>query len=331
MALVDNPNESLDLLKECAASTMFDLRELQNLLSLEEQRHFGRAAAAVGLSQPALTKSIQRLEKQLGGLLFDRSRSRIAPTALGNDVIARAKSILVEVAELRRAADLFLGLQIGTVTIGVGPAMSESYLARAIAALAESHPHTQVCVRVDHWQQLSEWLLSNEIDFFVADIFERADDERFECMPLPTQELVWFCRAGHPLADRSVLSQIDLFDFPLATPRMPLWAVRWFAAAKNENEQLTGRQRPMPNIQCESYSMLKRIVMSGNAVSAALSDTVNEEVTEGRLVILPVDGPTLTTQAGIVRLRERSLSPIAKELVRSIQAITDAYQKTTGD
>jgi LysR family hydrogen peroxide-inducible transcriptional activator len=77
---------------------MFDLRDLQNLLSLEEHRHFGRAAAAVGLSQPALTKSIQRLEKQLGGSLFDRSRSRIAPTALGNDVITRAKSILSEVA-----------------------------------------------------------------------------------------------------------------------------------------------------------------------------------------------------------------------------------------
>ena len=306
---------------------MFDLRDLQNLLSLEEHRHFGRAAAAVRLSQPALTKSIQRLEKQLGGSLFDRSRSRIAPTALGNDVIAHAKSILIEVAELRRSADLFLGLQIGTVTIGVGPAMSESYVARAIAAVAESHPHTQVCVRVDHWQQLSEWLLGNEIDFFVADIFDRADDKRFECIPLPKQELVWFCRAGHPLADRSILSQKDLLDYPLATPRMPIWAVRWFAAAKNEHEQLSGLQRPMPNIQCESYSMLKRIVMAGNSVSAALSDTVNEEVTEGRLVILPVDGPTLTTQAGIVSLRERSLSPIANELVRIIQAITDGTNK----
>jgi DNA-binding transcriptional LysR family regulator len=307
---------------------MLDLRDLQNLLSLEEHRHFGRAAAAVGLSQPALTKSIQRLEKLLGGLLFDRSRSRIAPTALGNDAITRAKSILIEVAELRRSADLFLGLQMGTVTIGVGPAMSESFLARAIAAVAESHPHTQVSVRVDHWQQLSEWLLGNEIDFFVADIFEQADDERFECMPLPKQELVWFCRAGHPLADRSVLSPKDLLDFPLATPRMPFWAVRWFAAAKNENEQTAGLPRPMPNIQCESYSMLKRIVMAGNSVSAALSDTVEEEVTEGRLVILPVDGPTLTTQAGIVRLRERSLSPISKELVRIIQTITDGFRIT---
>jgi DNA-binding transcriptional LysR family regulator len=307
---------------------MFDLQDLQNLLSLEEHRHFGRAAAAVGLSQPALTKSIQRLENQIGGSLFDRSRSRIAPTALGNDVITRAKSILSEVAELRRSVDLFLGLHVGSVTIGVGPAMSESYLARAIATFAENHPHTQVNVRVDHWQQLSEWLLGNEIDFFVADISERADDKRVECISLPKQEIVWFCRVGHPLTDRSRLSQKDLLEYPLATPRMPIWAVRWFAAAKKEYEELEGTQRPMPNIQCESYSMLKRMVMSGNLVSAALSDTIREEVAEGRLFILPVDGPILTTQAGIVRLRERSLSPIAQELVRIIQAITSACHVT---
>ncbi len=147
---------------------MLDLRDLQNLLSLDEHRHFGRAAAAVFLTQPALSKSIQRLEKQMGGLLFDRSRSGISPTSLGNEVIASAKAILTEVAELRRSADLLLGLHMGAVTIGVGPAMAESSLARAIAVTAESHPKTQISVRVDHWQQLSAWLLGNEIEFFVG-------------------------------------------------------------------------------------------------------------------------------------------------------------------
>lgn len=311
---------------------MFDLRDFQNLLSLEEHRHFGRAATAVGLSQPALTKSIQRLEKQVGDLLFDRSRSRIAPTSIGNEVIARVKVIMLEVAELRRSVDLITGLQIGTVTIGVGPAMSESYVARALAAVTESHPNTQVNLRVDHWKQLCEWLLCNEIDFFVADIAEWIDDDRFECIPLPKQEIVWFCRVGHPLAARSVVTQQDLLGFPLATPRMPIWAVRWFASAKYEQERLEETKRPMPNIQCESYSMLKRIVMSGDSVSAALSDTVKEEVTGGRLAILPVDAPTLTTHAGIVRLRDRSSAPLAKELIRIIQATAaDAGDIDTGD
>src|SRR6056297_52857 len=112
---------------------MLEIRDLQNLISLSEHRHFGRAAAAVKLSQPALSKSIQRLEKQLGVLLFDRSRSQITPTAIGLEVIARTKIILTDVTELRRSVYLYSGLEIGTVAVGVGPAMSESYLARALA------------------------------------------------------------------------------------------------------------------------------------------------------------------------------------------------------
>ncbi len=302
---------------------MLEIRDLQNLISLSEHRHFGRAAAAVKLSQPALSKSIQRLEKQLGVLLFDRSRSQITPTAIGLEVIARTKIILTDVTELRRSVYLYSGLEIGTVAVGVGPAMSESYLARALAIATEKHPDTQINVRVDNWQQLSQWLLDNEIDFFVADIAEWQDDERFVCTPLPTEEFVWFCRTGHPLAAQQNVTQHDLLRFPIVTPRMPIWAVQWFAAAISDLESCHARKKMIPNIQCESYSILKRIVLSGDAVCAALTATIKEEVTNERLAILPVDAPLLTTHAGIVKLRDRSSSPLAEELIRIIQAIAD--------
>jgi len=302
---------------------MLDLRDLRNLLSLNENRHFGRAAAAVGLSQPALTKSIQRLEDQLGGLLFDRSRAGITPTTIGAEAIARAKRVLNEVAELQRSVDLLSGLKMGTLSLGVGPAMSESYIARALATVAEAHPGIRVNVRVDHWQQLSEWLLDNEIDFFVADIAAGTSNDRFDCTSLPTQEIVWFCRAGHPLASQTSVSQQDLLNYPLATPRMPAWAVRWFATARAEQEQAGKTEKTIPNIQCENYSMLKRIVLSGNCVSAAISTTIHQELEEGRIAVLAVDAPTLTTHAGIVQLRDRSPSPLAAEVMRIIQLSSD--------
>lgn len=302
---------------------MLEIRDFQNLISLNEHRHFGRAAAAVKLSQPALSKSIQRLEKQLGVLLFDRSRSQITPTTIGLEVIARTKAILTDVTELRRSVDLYSGLEIGTVTVGVGPAMSESYLARALAIATEAHPDTLINVRVDNWKQLSQWLLDNEIDFFVADIAEWQNDERFDCTPLPIEEFVWFCRLGHPLATQNKVTQHDLLQFPIVTPRMPIWAVQWFVAAISDLENSQAKKRFVPNIQCESYSILKRIVLSGDAVCAALTATIKEEVIEERLAILSVDAPTLTTHAGIVKLRNRSSSPLAEELIRIIRAIAD--------
>ncbi len=305
---------------------MLELRDLRNLLSLNEHRHFGRAASAVGLSQPALTKSIQRLEKQFGGLLFDRSRSGIVPTMIGEETIVRAKRVVNEVTELQRSVDLLSGLKVGALSLGLGPAMSESYIARALATVAEAHPEVRINLRVDHWQQLSEWLLDNEIDFFVADIAEWAHDDRFDCEPLPAQEFVWFCRTGHPLASRPIVSQRDLLKYPLATPRMPVWAVDWFAAAMSEEERTESTPKPMPNIQCESYSMLKRIVLAGDCVSAALSTTIEEELAEGRLAVLPVDAPKLMTHAGIVRLRGRSSSPLAERVIRIIQSTADEFK-----
>jgi DNA-binding transcriptional LysR family regulator len=229
-------------------------------------------------------------------------------------VIDRAKQIVFGMAELKRSVDLLRGLQIGTLKVGVGPAMAESYVTEAVARVAEQHPRTQLRVRIDDWRQLSEWLLAGQIDLVVADIAEADGDERLECMPLPKEELVWFCRAGHPLAGRSRIARSDLLEFPLATPRMPRWAVDWFAEAGSHGHLL-------PSIQCENYSFLKRIVRSSSSISAAQPATIRAELEEKRVVVLPVDAPKLTTHAGIMRLRGRTSSPLALELIHMIQSM----------
>lgn len=303
---------------------MLELRDLQNLLSLEEHRHFGRAAEAVGLSQPALTKSLQRLERQLGVRLFDRSRARVSPTVVGQEVIQRAKQVSSDVGELERSVDLLCGLQIGTLAVGIGPAMAESYLSEALARIVDEHSRVRISVRVDHWRQLTEWLLSGELDFFVADMADVADDDRLECMALPAEELVWFSRAGHPLAARKNISRGDLFRFPVVTPRLPAWAAEWFAAADYGED---GDDVPsLPTLQCEHYALLKRIVLASDSVSTALEATVRPELKEGRLTSLSVDAPKLKTHAGIVRLRQRSPSPLATQTIDTIISLAKDLQ-----
>lgn len=299
---------------------MFEIRELRHLLSIDEFRNFRRAAKAVGLSQPALTKSLQRMERAFGARLFDRSRAGVTPTAVGKEVLARARRLVDEAAELRRAVDSITGAESGLVRIGVGPAMSESYAAAAIAAVAQQHRHTQIAVRVDHWRQLSDWLLAGELDFYVADVGEARVDGRFHYTSLPSQRFVWFCRAAHPLVcqKRKTVSRRDLLRFPIVSPKMPRWATEWFAAAGGEQGS-SALPRPLPAIECESYAMLKRFVSSSDCISAAMQETLARELENGVFAILPVDAPQLTTDAGIIRLRDRTLSPPAEELVASIK------------
>lgn len=300
---------------------MLEIRDLQHLLALDEHRHFRRAANSLGISQPALTKSLQRLEQELGAKLFDRAPGRVCPTSIGERTITMARGLVHNADELRRTVDLLRGVEIGSVAIGVGPAMSESYVTAAIADAIQEHPHTRVSIRVDHWRQLSQWVLAGELDFCVADIGDASEDERFEYVPLPPEDIVWFCRAGHPLASMQTVSRCDLLRYPLATPKMPDWASSWFENAAEQSCSEHGIKKEYPAIECESYSMLKQLVLASDCISAALRGTINPQLQEGTVAILSVDAPGLRTEAGVIRPRGRTVSPLAAVLMKRIQEV----------
>lgn len=301
---------------------MIELRELKHLLVLCEHRQFGSAAAALGLSQPALTKSIQRLERELGSRVVDRARTGVVPTPLGAEVLHRARHILSGAAELQREIELLSGASRGSLAIGIGPAMAESPVIDAIARMLDGRSGVLLQLRIDHWTQLSEWLLDRQLDLFIADLTAARRDDRFECRPLPPERLVWFCRAGHPLTGRNRVTRRDILKYPLATPRMPEWARDWFAA--EADDATSSPAAPFENlIECESYSILKRFVLRSNSVSAALESTIAQETSSGVLVRLKVKAPQLKTEAGIVTLRGRTLSPLAHALIADILRLSN--------
>jgi DNA-binding transcriptional LysR family regulator len=291
---------------------------MRHLLSLDAFRHFGRAASALGISQPALTKSLQRLEEEVGAKLFERTRARVVPTALGQEILDRSRHLVAEADELQQWLHARNSQQTGRVAIGLGPAMSESWVTDAIAQFADSNSDVQVTVRLDHWQQLLQWLLDDCLEFYVADTGHAMGDPRFEIHPLPPQKLIWFSRAGHPLADRPCqISRAELLCYPLATPKMPPWAVEWLQAGLADSQHACDR-RHWPAIECESYATLKRVVLASQCVSAALESTLEKEVRDGTIAILDIDAPELMTHAGIVRRQDRTLSPAAARLMAAM-------------
>ena len=298
---------------------MLDVKQLQSLVALDEHRHFGRAALSLGISQPALSKQLQSLESELGVRLVDRSKREVSLTAAGKLVVTRAGTCLQCLSEIRRDVDLLLGREVGQVTIGVGPAMSESFVTEAIARLAGQHPRARWVIRVDHWTQLAEWLAEGVLDLYVADITQLLEGEQFHVIPMPQQPMVVFCRRDHPLTRAQQTTPADLLRYPIAAPRMPEWGRRWFAESISERERMD-RDPEFASIECENYGMLKRMVLASDCVSAALRSTIEPELRSGELVVLPIEAPLLQTQAGIVHLRHRSLSPLAEAFIQETLA-----------
>ena len=295
---------------------MIDLRQLEQFLALSQHLHFGRASRELGMGQPALSKSIQRLEESLGAKLLDRSRRSVRLTPVGQAVAQRAQRLMAECEDLEREVSLLVDGEIGGINIGLGPAMGESYLATAIARIAQAHPRARIIVRSDHWQQLTEWLFDGHLDIFTADVTDLDGDERLNIVRLPSEKFVWFCRSEHPLAGKKRVTRSDLLEFPLATPRMPPWAVTWFAEADEDGSRAINGS--YGTIECESYSVLKRMVLASDCISAALHSTIADELSSGALVRLPIKSPSIKTNAGIVRIASRTLSPLADAFVTEV-------------
>lgn len=106
-----------------------NIRDLEYVLAVAEKRHFGLAAAACNVSQPALSAQIKKLEETLGLRLFDRTTRDVAPTPEADFVINHAKRILENVGEIKKYARLHReGLQTKIINLGVIPTIAPYYL-----------------------------------------------------------------------------------------------------------------------------------------------------------------------------------------------------------
>jgi DNA-binding transcriptional LysR family regulator len=123
---------------------MIENRLLRYALVLGERRNFARAAEALGLTQPTLSRSIAALERDLGVRLFERSHKGVTPTVFGRVLLERGAIVLEREAEVRREIQLLAGLEAGSLTVSAGPYFAEGVVATSIARVAVAHPGLRI-------------------------------------------------------------------------------------------------------------------------------------------------------------------------------------------
>jgi DNA-binding transcriptional LysR family regulator len=119
-----------------------EIRELRSFVAVAEERHFGRAAARLGLVQPAVSQHIARLERELGVRLLDRSPRRVALTRAGARLLPEARAALSGIDRLRDAADALAHGNAAAVRIGTEPGLGRR-LARGLAAVRALAPEVE--------------------------------------------------------------------------------------------------------------------------------------------------------------------------------------------
>lgn len=189
---------------------LLNLRELQAFKAIAELGSLGRAAEALSLTQPALTRTLKRLERQLGVPLFERHPHGMALTSYGHALAPHAGLLLSGSDEALRAVNELLGLSRGMVRIGAVSSAVEHLLPPAIERLLTVHPHLQVQIVEGLSDELLLALARGEVDLALG--FSAAGDEDVVLV----SESGWqegchvVCAAGHPLLARSPVGLADL-------------------------------------------------------------------------------------------------------------------------
>ena len=290
---------------------MIETRLLRNALMLAEHRNFARAALALNISQPTLTRNIQTLENHIGARLFDRKTRTVLPTPAGEELLKHARLIVSSTRALEDGMQHYLGLETGTLSIGAG-LYAASLLGPAIGQFMEQHPNIRINIEVDNWLTLHDRLRQAEFDFVLAETLvetsglNKAQD--LEAINLIPHQAFFFCRCGHPLLRTALRSPNDLLQFPLILPTLPERVVTLFRQLFKKSGDELQSIKQITSIQCNDMSVMKDTVASSNVIGLAIYGTVGKELKRKQFAALPFRIPGLKTNYGILKKQGLSLS-----------------------
>ncbi|MFG2817062.1 LysR family transcriptional regulator [Streptomyces sp. NPDC048410] len=191
-----------------------EIRQLRYFIAVAQEASFTRAAELVHISQPGISAQIRQLENDLGATLIDRSGRSAQLTAVGEVVLAHAKSVLSSMDSLRQAVDEMNGLVRGKLVVGMVTACTVQPLFDALSGFHLAHPGVEISLREDDSAQLVEYVREGTVDLALIGAAQRAPED-LDGWQVISEPIVAAVPHGHPLAERDGVTLAELSAFPL--------------------------------------------------------------------------------------------------------------------
>jgi DNA-binding transcriptional LysR family regulator len=200
-----------------------ELRQLEYFVAVARHRHFGRAAEAVYVTQPALSQQVQRLEAELGVALLRRTSRGVELTPAGEDLLGRAEAILAGVAQARGAMDEHAGVVRGAVRVAATSA-DALRLPEVLAGFHRDHPGVRLALRHASAAEVLNLLRRAAVDLAVMSLSPGDETAGLQVTPLGEEPLRAIAAPDEPF--RAVVVALgDLQGRPFVLPE-PATALR---------------------------------------------------------------------------------------------------------
>jgi LysR family hydrogen peroxide-inducible transcriptional activator len=186
----------------------FSLTQLTYILALEEAKNFGAAARKCHVSQPSLSAQIQKLEDELGVLLFDRSRQPVVPTEIGRKVLVQARKVINDTQAIESIVLQEKGEIAGEFRLGIIPTLSQYLIPFIVRPFTSKYPKVFLVLEEGLTDQLIEKLKRDELD--AAILVTPLENESIDEVPLFYEPFWVYPSPDHPLARTKSVKAGDL-------------------------------------------------------------------------------------------------------------------------
>lgn len=231
------------------------LRQLEYVVAVAETGQFVGAARQCGVSQPALSKQIREVEELLGVVLFERVRPRVIVTAIGDEIVRRARRLLRDAEELVEVANGSLGIRRGTVQLGVIPTVAPYGLPGLLLKLRAQLPQVSFVIHELQTEVLLDRLRSGAIDLGL--LARSFDDRGLDGLDVVVEPFVLLASAEHPLGVEKGARARDVAG-------QPLLLMQDGHCLRDQAIEVCSLASPSPTpVSAASVSTLVRMVESG--------------------------------------------------------------------
>jgi DNA-binding transcriptional LysR family regulator len=277
------------------------LAQIQGLLEVARRGNVSRAAAALHITQPALTARLHALEQELGQALLVRGRRGVRLTDAGRAFLPYAEQAVEALARgISQVGEIVSGAG-GELVLGVAPAVSTYVLPHVLVRFATQHPGVRLIVRTGHSEVIAELVVREEVHLGIGRLVRHP---QLHSRPIYDDELVLVSRPDHPFAARETVSRAALGEAPLIL----------FDTTSSYYDLTTALVReagvrPRGVMELDNIEAAKRMVAAGLGVALLPRTAVADELAAGTLAGSRIEGGYAGPRHIVVARRADAAAP----------------------
>ncbi|MFC4273785.1 LysR substrate-binding domain-containing protein [Achromobacter aloeverae] len=299
------------------------LRHLQCFVTVAQTGHLGRAGDQLGLTQPAVSKTLTELEAMTGTRLLARHRAGTSLTAEGMRLLRHALRVLEGLDAAADSLDERGARPAECVRVGALPSIVPALLLDVVNRYRQRHPDVTLTVSTGMNRLLIDRLKADVFDLVLGRMDDPAAMEGLWFESLGPEPLLFAVGAGHPLA-RSSATLADVLRWPLVVPAHG-------SIPRHSLESLLARHGlALPNgcLETADAYLGNLVTRTTDSVWAAPTSAIKRLAAEGELAVLPISTQGTEEPIGLLRRADRALHPSAEAYAREVRTIAAAAHAT---